>query len=146
DLGIRISVHVGMRLSGIHVNHVKNMDDLGLLGPDTTDIHCTDSTDEELDLIASTGGSASVAPYVEMLMGHGPPPTGKLVARGVRPSLSIDVVSSVPGDMFTQMRTALVHDRIGAFTDTPHEAFAPTLTHGGGVGWGGVGGGGARAV
>ena len=64
------------------------MNDLGLLGPDTTYIHCTDSTDEELDLIASTGGTASIAPYVEMLMGHGPPPTGRLLERGVRPSLS----------------------------------------------------------
>ncbi len=129
DLGIRISVHVGMRLSGVHVNHVKNIADLGLLGPDTTYIHCTDSTDEELDLIAESGGSASVAPYVEMLMGHGHPPTGKLLARGVRPSLSVDVVSSVPGEMFTQMRTALVYDRIGHFTDTPDEPFAPTLSY-----------------
>ena len=110
ELGIRITVHVGMRLSGVHVNHIKNMDDLGLMGPDTTYIHCTDSTDEELDLVAATGGTASIAPYVEMLMGHGPPPTGKLFERGVRPSLSVDVVSSVPGEMFTQMRTALVHD------------------------------------
>ena len=129
DLGIRISVHVGMRLTGVHVNHVKTLNDLGLMGPDTTYIHCTDSTDEELDLIAKTGGTTSVAPYVEMLMGHGVPPTGRLVARGVRPSLSIDVVSSVPGDMFTQMRTALVQERILAFTDTPDIAFAPTLTH-----------------
>ena len=90
DLGIRISVHVGMRLTDIHVHHVKNIHDLGLMGPDTTYIHCTDSTDEEL---------------------------------------SVDVVSSVPGEMFTQMRTALVFERIGAFTDTPDEAFAPTLTH-----------------
>src|SRR5213082_1825737 len=129
DLGIRISVHVGMRLTDIHVHHVKNIHDLGLMGPDTTYIHCTDSTDEELDLIASTGGTASVAPYVEMLMGHGPPPIGKMLARGVRPSLSIDVVSSVPGEMFTQMRTALAYDRILEFTDTPDVAFAPTLTH-----------------
>src|SRR5918912_973101 len=129
DLGIRISVHVGMRLTGIHVTHVKNIGDLGLLGPDTTYIHCTDSTDEELDLIAETGGTASVAPYVEMLMGHGRPPTGRLLERGVRPSLSVDVVSSVPGEMFTQMRTALVHERILAHTDTPDVAFAPTLTH-----------------
>ena len=129
ELDIRITVHVGMRLASVHVNHVKNMHDLGIMGPDTTYIHCTDSTDEELDLIAETGGTASVAPYVEMLMGHGPPPTGKLVERGVRPSLSVDVVSSVPGEMFTQMRTALVHTRIGAFTDTPDEPFAPTLTH-----------------
>ena len=129
DLDIRISVHVGMRLTGVHVNHVKTLGELELLGPDTTYIHCTDSTDEELDLIASSGGTASVAPYVEMLMGHGVPPTGRLVARGVRPSLSIDVVSSVPGDMFTQMRTALVQERILAFTDSPDVAFAPTLTH-----------------
>jgi 5-methylthioadenosine/S-adenosylhomocysteine deaminase len=129
DLGIRISVHVGMRLTGVHVNHVQTLDQLGLMGADTTYIHCTDSTDQELDLIASTGGSASVAPYVEMLMGHGVPPTGRLVARGVRPSLSIDVVSSVPGDMFTQMRTALVQERILAFTDSPDMPFAPTLTH-----------------
>jgi 5-methylthioadenosine/S-adenosylhomocysteine deaminase len=129
DLDIRISVHVGMRLTGVHVNHVLTLNELGLMGPDTTYIHCTDSTDEELDLIAKSGGTASVAPYVEMLMGHGVPPTGRLVARGVRPSLSIDVVSSVPGDMFTQMRTALVQERILAFTDTPDIAFAPTLTH-----------------
>jgi cytosine/adenosine deaminase-related metal-dependent hydrolase len=129
DLGIRISVHVGMRLTGVHVRHVKTLDELGLMGPDTTYIHCTDSTDEELDLIAKSGGTTSVAPYVEMLMGHGVPPTGRLVARGVRPSLSIDVVSSVPGDMFTQMRTALVQERILAFTDTPDMPFAPTLTH-----------------
>jgi 5-methylthioadenosine/S-adenosylhomocysteine deaminase len=129
DLAIRISVHVGMRLTDVHVQHVKNMHELGLLGPDTTYIHCTDSTDEELDLIAETGGRASVAPYVEMLMGHGPPPTGRLLDRGVRPSLSVDVVSSVPGEMFTQMRTALVAERIGAFTDTPDLAFDPTLSH-----------------
>ena len=54
DLGIRISVHVGMRLTGVHVNHVLTLNQLGLMGPDTTYIHCTDSTDEEFDLIAKT--------------------------------------------------------------------------------------------
>ncbi len=129
DVGARISVHVGMRLTGVHVQHVTNIHNLGLTGPDTTYIHCTDSTDAELDLIAESGGSASVAAFVEMLMGHGVPPTGRLLARGVRPTLSVDVASSVPGDMFTQMRTALVMERILAFTDTPDVAFAPTLTH-----------------
>jgi cytosine/adenosine deaminase-related metal-dependent hydrolase len=105
------------------------MHDLGLMGPDTCYIHCTDSTDEELDLIKESGGTASVAPYVEMLMGHGRPPTGRLLTRGVPVSLSVDVVSSVPGEMFTQMRTALVFERIGAFTDTPDDAFEPTLSH-----------------
>ena len=129
ELGILISVHVGMRLHNLHYHPVKDMHDLGLMGPDVCYIHMTDLTDQELDWIAETGGKASIAPYVEMLMGHGPPPTGKLLARGVRPSLSVDVVSSVPGEMFTQMRTALVQERIGCFTETPDEAFAPTLTH-----------------
>src|SRR5690349_20638427 len=129
ELGIMISVHVGMRLHNLHYTPVKEMHDLGLMGPDVCYIHMTDLTDEELDWIAETGGKASIAPYVEMLMGHGPPPTGKMLARGVRPSLSVDVVSSVPGEMFTQMRTALAYDRILEFTDTPDDAFAPTITH-----------------
>src|SRR4029079_6023222 len=129
ELGILISVHVGMRLHTLHYQPVKDMHDLDRMGPDICYIHMTDLTDEELDWIAETGGKASVAPYVEMLMGHGPPPIGKLMNRGVRPSLSVDVVSSVPGEMFTQMRTALAYDRILAFTDTPDDAFAPTLTH-----------------
>jgi 5-methylthioadenosine/S-adenosylhomocysteine deaminase len=129
ELGIPISVHVGMRLHNLHYQPVKDMHDLGLMGPDICYIHMTDLTDEELDWIAETNGKASVAPYVEMLMGHGPPPIGKLLARGVRSSLSVDVVSSVPGEMFTQMRTALAYDRILEFTDTPDIAFGPKLTH-----------------
>jgi cytosine/adenosine deaminase-related metal-dependent hydrolase len=129
ELGIPISVHVGMRLHNLHYQPVKDMHDLGLMGPDVCYIHMTDLTDEELDWIAETGGKASIAPYVEMLMGHGPPPIGKLLARGVRSSLSVDVVSSAPGEMFTQMRVALAYDRILEFTDTPDEAFAPRLTH-----------------
>jgi cytosine/adenosine deaminase-related metal-dependent hydrolase len=124
-----ISVHVGMRLHNLHYTPVTDMHDLGLMGPDVCYIHMTDLTDDELDWIAESGGKASVAPYVEMLMGHGPPPIGKLLARGVRSSLSVDVVSSVPGEMFTQMRTALAYDRILEFTDTPDIAFAPKLTH-----------------
>src|SRR5438128_6287773 len=119
DLGVRISVHVGMRLTTVHVHHVKNLADLGLLGPDTTYIHCTDSTDEELDLIAETGGTASIAPYVEMLMGLGPPPTGRLVDRGGRPAPSVDVVFSLPGGRFTQMRTPPLHQRDRRFTGNP---------------------------
>jgi 5-methylthioadenosine/S-adenosylhomocysteine deaminase len=129
ELGIPISVHVGMRLHNLHYQPVKDMHDLGLMGPDICYIHMTDLTDEELDWIAETGGKASIAPYVEMIMGHGPPPIGKLLARGVRSSLSVDVVSTVPGEMFTQMRTALAYDRILEFTDTPDIAFAPKLTH-----------------
>jgi 5-methylthioadenosine/S-adenosylhomocysteine deaminase len=83
---------------------VSQLNDMGLLGPDTTYIHCNYLSDEEFRLIADTGGKISIAPSVEMAMGHGTPPTGKALAHGLRPSLSIDVVTTVPGDMFTQMR------------------------------------------
>jgi cytosine/adenosine deaminase-related metal-dependent hydrolase len=38
-------------------------------------------------------------------MGHGNPPTQKSIDMGIRPSLSVDVETSVPNDFFTQMRT-----------------------------------------
>ena len=96
---------------------VKQLDVLGLLGPDTTYIHCNYLSDEEFKLIADTGGKVSIAPTVEMIMGHGTPPTAKALAHGLRPSLSIDVVTTVPGDMFTQMRFLFAQDRLRA-----HEA------------------------
>jgi cytosine/adenosine deaminase-related metal-dependent hydrolase len=48
-----------------------------------------------------------VAADVEIQMGHGWPATGRLLAVGIRPSLSIDVCSSTGGSMFALMRTAL---------------------------------------
>jgi cytosine/adenosine deaminase-related metal-dependent hydrolase len=129
DLDARITVHAGMRVTGLHIEAIEELNRAGLLGADTTYVHLNTSTDAELALIADTGGSASLAPYVEMVMGHGVPPVSRLLAHGITPSLSIDVTTTVPGDMFTQMRTALAHDRIGHFGGDPDVAFAPSLTH-----------------
>jgi cytosine/adenosine deaminase-related metal-dependent hydrolase len=104
EVGAPISVHVGMGPFAGRFTMVSRLDDLGLLGPDTTYIHCNYLSDEEFGLIADTGGKVSISPTVEMIMGHGTPPTAKALAHGLRPSLSIDVVTTVPGDMFTQMR------------------------------------------
>ena len=100
------------------------------MGPDTTYIHCTDSTDEELDLIAETGGTDSIAPYVEMLMGHGVPPTGRLLERGVRPSLSAST-SSPASRARCSRRCARRSSTSGSWRSPtrPTSAFAPTLTH-----------------
>jgi cytosine/adenosine deaminase-related metal-dependent hydrolase len=81
------------------------------MGPDTTYVHCSRLHDDELRMIADTGGSVSIATEVEMHMGHGYPPTGRLVKAGVRPSLSIDVCTGIGGDMFTAMRTTLAMQR-----------------------------------
>src|SRR5260221_12797833 len=41
-----------------------------------------------------------------MQMRHGMPPLDRILRLGARPSLSVDVETNVPGDMFTQMRAA----------------------------------------
>jgi 5-methylthioadenosine/S-adenosylhomocysteine deaminase len=117
DVGAPISVHVGMGPYAGRFSMVSQLNDLGLLGPDTTYIHCNYLSDDEFRLIVETGGKISIAPSVEMVMGHGTPPTARALAHGLRPSLSIDVVTTVPGDMFTQMRFLFAQARLLA-----HEA------------------------
>ncbi|RPI20921.1 MAG: amidohydrolase, partial [Actinobacteria bacterium] len=63
--------------------------------------------DTEIQMIVDTGGTVSLASPVEMMMGHGMPPIQKFLDRGLRPSLSVDVETNVPGDMFNQMRSVL---------------------------------------
>lgn len=106
DVGARISVHVGVGTFGRR-RKVQEMGEAGLLRDDTTYIHCTTLNDTEIQMIVDTGGTVSLAAPVEMMMGHGMVPTQKFLDRGLRPSLSVDVETNVPGDMFTQMRTVL---------------------------------------
>jgi 5-methylthioadenosine/S-adenosylhomocysteine deaminase len=106
DAGARISVHVGVGTFG-QEGKVAEMGRAGLLGADTTYIHCTTLSDEEISMIVDSGGTVSLAAPVEMMMGHGMVPTQKFLDRGLRPSLSVDVETNVPNDMFTQMRTVL---------------------------------------
>jgi cytosine/adenosine deaminase-related metal-dependent hydrolase len=77
------------------------------LREDTTYIHCTTLNDTEIQMIVDTGGTVSLAAPVEMMMGHGMPPIQKFLDRGLKPSLSVDVETNVPGDMFTQMRSVM---------------------------------------
>jgi cytosine/adenosine deaminase-related metal-dependent hydrolase len=111
ELGIPLTVHVAMgRLAG-RFAMVEQLDRLGLLGPDTTYIHCCYFSEHEWQRVADTGGTISIAAQVELQMGHGWPPVNKSYQFGLRPSLSVDVVTTVPGDMFTQMRAAFAAER-----------------------------------
>ncbi|HEX7187154.1 MAG TPA: amidohydrolase family protein [Actinomycetes bacterium] len=111
ELGIPLTVHVGMgRLAGRYAM-VEQLDRLGLLGPDITFVHCCYFSEHEWQRVADTGGTISIAAQVELQMGHGWPPVSKSYQFGMAPSLSIDVVTTVPGDMFTQMRAAFGAER-----------------------------------
>ena len=106
ETGARITTHVGVGTYG-QDSKVQEMGTAGLLGPDTTYIHCTTLNDTEIQMIVDTGGTVSLASPVEMMMGHGMPPIQKFLDRGLQPSLSVDVETNVPADMFNQMRSIL---------------------------------------
>ncbi len=108
-LGLPISVHIG--IGGWGQRSIAALHERGLMGPDTTYIHCSRLDPDEYAMIADTGGSVSIAAEVEMHMGHGFPPTGEMLDAGVRPSLSVDVCTGIGGDMFGQMRIALATQR-----------------------------------
>ncbi len=106
EVDARITTHVGVGSYG-QEGKVQEMGEAGLLRDDTTYIHCTTLNETEIQMIVDTGGTVSLAAPVEMMMGHGMPPIQKFLDRGLKPSLSVDVETNVPGDMFTQMRSVM---------------------------------------
>jgi 5-methylthioadenosine/S-adenosylhomocysteine deaminase len=110
ELDLRITVHVGDGDFGKE-GPVRWLYDAGLMGPDVTYVHCNSIGDDEIKMIADSGGTASVAADIELSMGHGWPATGRLLEAGLRPSLSIDICSLNGGAMFGAMRTTLLTQR-----------------------------------
>jgi cytosine/adenosine deaminase-related metal-dependent hydrolase len=97
----------------LHVNGTGSLVPMAaLMKPDCTYIHCDNLSEDEWRLIASTGGHVSISGPIEMEMGHGVPPFQQALAHGIRPSLSVDVETQMPGDLFTQMRTAFTLQRM----------------------------------
>ncbi len=112
QLDLPITVHVGMGRVAGRFNMVGQLHEMDLLGPDTTYVHSCYLSEEEWKLVADTGGKISIAAQVELQMGHGYPPSLRARELGLRPSLSIDVVTTVPGDMFTEMRAVFGSERV----------------------------------
>ncbi|MGW0594956.1 amidohydrolase family protein [Streptosporangium sp. NPDC002607] len=108
DLGLRTSVHVD-GLTGGHP--IAELREHGLLFDTTTFVHANGISDDELRMLADAGSSVSISPDVELKMGFGWPMTGRMLAAGLRPTLSIDDCPSVGGDMFATMRTAYAVQR-----------------------------------
>lgn len=113
ELGLRTSMHVGVRDFGPRFRAVEVMAQAGVLGPDLTLIHLCASSAHEMRLMADHGVSASIGPQAEMMVdGCGIPAVGRLLAAGIRPSLSGDTETVGTGDLFTQMRLALAAERL----------------------------------
>ncbi|WUJ70046.1 amidohydrolase family protein [Kribbella soli] len=108
ELGLRTSVHV----DGLDGHRpITALQEHGLLRDTTTYVHTNGLGDDEIQLIADTGGSVSISPDVELKMGFGQPETGRMLAAGLRPTLSADDVPAVAGDLFSTMRTTYAAQR-----------------------------------
>jgi cytosine/adenosine deaminase-related metal-dependent hydrolase len=104
DVGAPITIHVGVGEFGKSA-FLEKVHAIEPLRSDTTYVHACTLNDTEWKLIKDSGGTVSMASYVEKLMGHGNPPIQKVIDLGIRPSLSVDVETSVPNDFFNQMRS-----------------------------------------
>ncbi|MDX6512287.1 MAG: 5-methylthioadenosine/S-adenosylhomocysteine deaminase, partial [Gaiellaceae bacterium] len=110
ELGLRISCHFGDGEWGKN-RPIAALREKGMLGPTMTFVHCNTLADDELQMMADNGCTASISPDIEMQMGHGWPATGRLLDAGIRPSLSIDVCSSNGGHLFGTMRATIGTER-----------------------------------
>ena len=97
----------------VHVNGANQLVPLAdSLRSDLTYVHANNLTEAEWQLVAKTGGNVSVAGPIEMEMGHGIPAIQPALDHGIRPSLSVDVETEMPGDFFTQMRSVFTLQRM----------------------------------
>jgi 5-methylthioadenosine/S-adenosylhomocysteine deaminase len=131
EVGARITTHVGVGAPGA-AGLLSQLAARVPLADDTTYIHACTLTETEWQMIADTGGTVSLAMPIEMQMGHGDPPIQTALDYGIRPSLSVDVETNQPTDMFSQMHAAFAVQR-GAlnsehlFPDTSHRASLLTV-------------------
>jgi 5-methylthioadenosine/S-adenosylhomocysteine deaminase len=115
ELSVPIVAHVA---SGpVNKRPIEMLRDNGLIRPDTVYIHGNSLADDELTMIADSGGAVSIAPAVEARLGHGEPMLGRLRTAGVTTGLCVDVTTSVAGDLFSVMRAALLTSQV---TPSPH--------------------------
>jgi cytosine/adenosine deaminase-related metal-dependent hydrolase len=110
DVGAPITIHVGVGEFGKSA-FLEKVHAIEPLRSDTTYVHACTLNDTEWKLIKDSGGTVSMASYVEKLMGHGNPPIQKVIDLGIRPSLSVDVETSVPNDFFNQMRSVFTQQK-----------------------------------
>ena len=81
DLGLPISVHVGMAGTA---NAVTTLQRYSLLEADVNYVHGNMLTDRELNLVAETQGTVTITPSTDMLMQFGTfPATGPALSRGI---------------------------------------------------------------
>ncbi|CAN7793511.1 amidohydrolase family protein [Caballeronia sp. LjRoot34] len=126
ELDIRSSIHMGAYARNGSVRAIAQMHDAGVLGDDLTFVHCCFSGEDEIAMMADAGVSASLGVHCELnAQGIGDIPFDRLLAAGIKPSLSGDTETKCSGDMFTQMRHAFAYYRSWMGGNHSHIKHAP---------------------
>ena len=115
SLGIPlISDGVGGQVASDRVEALGRAD---LLGPDISLIHCLSLSDTGWKMVADSGALVSIPTTSDAQLGlvEAIPAIQKALNHGIRPSLSVDVEVVLGPDMFTQMRTLLIIQRMMVF-------------------------------
>jgi len=87
----------------------------GMLGPDLTFVHCFDLSADAWRAMGDADVRVSLSPFVDELLGWGPeglPTVQRALDVGIHPGLSVDIETTVPSDVFTQMRALLAVQRM----------------------------------
>ncbi len=103
---------------------ILELDAEGLLGPDLDFVHCSDLSDRAWQAMGEAGVKVSLSPFVDELLGFDThaerlPTVQRALDVGISPGLSVDIETTVPGDVFTQMRSLLAVQRMRAALGNP---------------------------
>jgi cytosine/adenosine deaminase-related metal-dependent hydrolase len=111
ELDALVVAHTGCTWGGSITGGVRELSMHGLLDSDQVHVHCNCLDDGEFDLLAQAGAKVSMSPETELNMGMGHPVVRQCLTRGMKPTLSCDVISLNSGDMFAQMRLITAFQR-----------------------------------
>jgi cytosine/adenosine deaminase-related metal-dependent hydrolase len=111
ELGINITVHVAMDRFGYTKMQLQKLMQMNLLYPNTTYIHSSHLTPDEWQMVQDSGGNVSLAPQIELQMGHGWAPAQTASSMGIPVGLSSDVATTASSDQFTQMHAIFASER-----------------------------------
>ena len=111
ELGINITVHVAMDRFGYTKMQLRKLKEMDLLYPNTTYIHSSHLLEDEWLMVRDSGGNVSLAPQIELQMGHGWAPAATAAKLGIPVGLSSDVATTASSDQFTQMHAIFASER-----------------------------------
>jgi formiminoglutamate deiminase len=99
-------------LAAYGVTPTRLLHEADLLGPDTTVVHATHLTDDDIELLGTTGTNVCITPTTERDLADGIGPAKRLESAGCRLSIGSDSHAVV--DPFEELRGLEMHERLAS--------------------------------